>query len=249
MARKERYQEAGHYHIINRGVEQRNVYLEPEDYKFFLDLLVKLSKDYEIIIHSFCLMTNHYHILLETKQTNLSKAIQFINDKYSKYFNKKYSRFGHLWQGRFKSYPLYDDAHFWIVVKYIERNPIKAGMVEDITFYKYQSFFQWKYKYDYFELLKDSKIFDMTLNEYVDYISSEMDIDAIDIVYKSPKLIMQENGKFKMLSKRLETFFEQDRDINRNRNIHSAFEYGYTKTEIAIFLNLSTKTIYKVLTP
>lgn len=246
MPRKERYQEVGYYHIINRGVERRAIYLEPEDYEFFLDLLLKLSKDYEIIIHVFCLMTNHYHLLLETKQNNLSKAIQFVNDKYSKYFNKKYTRSGHLWQGRYKSYPLFDDAHFWIVAKYIERNPIKAGMVKQVEFYKYQSFFQWKYKHNYFELLNNSMIFDMTYDEYADYISSEMESDAIDIVYKSPKLIIKDDGKFKVLSKRLETFFELDRDIKRNENIKKAYEYGYTKTEIAEFLNISHTAVSKI---
>jgi len=247
MPRKERYQEAGYYHIINRGVERRLIFLEPQDYDFFSDLLLKLTKEYDIIIHAYCLMTNHYHILLETKQINLSKAMQFVNDKYAKYFNKKYSRSGHLWQGRYKSYPLFDDAHFWIVAKYIERNPIKANMVQDVELYKYQSFFQWKYKHNYFELLNDSMIFNMTYNEYADYISSEMDIDAIDIVYKSPKLIIKEDGKFKVLSKRLETFFEQDHDINRNENIKKAFEYGYTKSEIANHLQLSHTAVSKVL--
>lgn len=247
MPRKERYQEAGHYHIINRGVERRNIYLEPEDYEFFLDLLLKLSKDYQIIIHAFCLMTNHYHLLIETKQINLSKAVQFINDKYSKYFNKKYTRSGHLWQGRYKSYPLFDDAHFWIVAKYIERNPIKANMVTQVELYKYQSFFQWKYKHNYFSLLENSMIFDMTYDEYADYISTDMDMDAIDIVYKSPKLITTKEGKLKVLSKRLETFFEQDSDINRDDNIKKASEYGYTKSEIADFLKLSHSTVSRIL--
>ncbi|OHE11884.1 MAG: hypothetical protein A2329_06930, partial [Sulfurimonas sp. RIFOXYB2_FULL_37_5] len=210
-------------------------------------LLLKLTKEYEITIHAFCLMTNHYHLLLETKQANLSKAIQFINDKYSKYFNKRYTRSGHLWQGRYKSYPLFDDAHFWIVAKYIERNPIKAAMVKQVEFYKYQSFFQWKYKHNYYELLNNSKIFDMTYDEYTDYISSEMDTDAIDTVYKSPKLIVKEDGKLKVLSKRLETFFEFDRDINRNDGIKKAYMYGYTKSEIAGFLNISHAAVSKIL--
>lgn len=246
MPRKERYQEAGHYHIINRGVERRNIYLEPEDYDYFLDLLLKFSKDYEIIIHVFCLMTNHYHLLLETKQTNISKAIQFINDKYSKYFNKKYTRSGHLWQGRYKSYPLFDDAHFWVVVKYIERNPIKANMVKQVDLYKYQSFFQWKYKHNYFSLLENSMIFEMTYDEYAEYISSEMNIDAIDIVYKSPKLIIKDE-KLKVLKKRVETFFEKDPDINRDENIKKASEYGYTKSEIADFLKLNHSTVSRIL--
>ncbi|MDY0122909.1 transposase [Sulfurimonas sp.] len=246
MPRKERYQEAGCYHIINRGVERRSIYLEPKDYEFFLDLLLKLTKEYEIIMHAFCLMTNHYHLLLETKQNNLSKAIQFLNDKYAKYFNKKYTRNGHLWQGRYKSYPLFDDAHFWIVAKYIERNPVKASMVKQVDLYKYQSFFQWKYKHNYFELLNNSMIFEMTYDEYADYVSSELDIDAIDIVYKSPKLITKD-GKLKVLKKRIETFFELDRDINRDINVKNAFEYGYTQSEIASFLELNPSTVARII--
>jgi REP element-mobilizing transposase RayT len=245
MARKERYQEPGLYHIINRGVEQRDIYLEPEDYEFFLDLLLDLTKDHGIIVHTFCLMTNHYHLLLETKTSNISKAIQFVNERYAKYFNKKYTRSGHLWQGRYKSYLLFDDAHFWIVAKYIERNPIKAKMVQDVALYKYQSFFQWKYKHNYYELLNNSMIFEMTFVEYEKYLSG-VEIDAIDIVYNSPKLITKD-GKLKVLKKRLETFFESDIDINRDENIQKAFVYGYKKTEIAEFLNLSAKTIAKAL--
>ncbi len=247
MPRKERYQEAGQYHIISRGVERRLVFLEPQDYDFFSNLLLKLTKEYDIIIHAYCLMTNHYHLLLETKQINLSKAMQFVNDKYAKYFNKKYTRSGHLWQGRYKSYPLFDDAHFWIVAKYIERNPIKVGMVKDVADYRFQSFFQWKYKYDHFKLLNNSMIFNMTYDEYANYIGSEMDLDAIDIVYKSPKLIIKEDGKFKVLSKRLKTFFEQDHDINRNENIKKAYEYGYIKSEIANYLQLSHTAVSKIL--
>lgn len=246
MPRKERITEAGIYHIINRGVERRHIFNEHSDYDFFLELLLKLTKDYNVIIHTYVLMTNHYHILLETKQNNLSKAIQFLNDKYAKYYNKKYKRVGHLWQGRYQSYALYDDAHFWIVAKYIERNPIKANMVNDINQYNYQSFFEWKNRSKNYELLNNSKIFDMTLLEYEEYISTESETDAIDIVYQSPKTIIID-GKFKVLSKRIETFFEMDRDINRNNNIKRAFEYGYTKSDIAKFLDINPSTVSRII--
>jgi len=245
MPRKTRLTEAGIYHLINRGVERRLVFQEPEDYEFFMDLMLKITKSFHITIHSFCLMSNHYHILLETKQDNLSKAIQYLNDKYSKYFNKKYKRVGHLWQGRYKSYPLFDDAHFWIVAKYIERNPIKANMVNEVANYKYQSFFQWNNKHNYFPLLQDSKIFDMTLLEYTEYISTDLQVDAIDTVYDSPKVIVKD-GKINVLSKRLETFFEYDKDINRNENIKKAYNYGYTKSEIARVLNLNPSNISRI---
>ncbi len=246
MPRKERITEPGIYHIINRGVERRDIFNEHTDYEFFLELLLKLSKDFDVIIHNYALMTNHYHILLETKKNNLSKAVQFLNDKYAKYYNKKYNRVGHLWQGRYKSYVLYDDAHFWVVAKYIERNPIKANMVQDVNLYNYQSFYEWKNRSKYYELLNDSKIFNMTLLEYEEYITTDLEMDAIDIVYKSPKTIIVDN-KFKVLSKRLETFFEIDRDINKNNNIKKAYEYGYTKTEIAKYLSISRTAVSKVI--
>ncbi len=245
MARKERITEVGQYHIINRGVERRDIFLELDDYEKFFDLMMEMKKKFHIVLHSFCLMTNHYHILLETFKPNISEAIKYLNSNYSIYFNKKYRRFGHLWQGRFHSYYLYDDIHFWIVAKYIERNPIEAKMVIDIEKYQYQSFFQWKYQFKYYKLLENSMIFNMTLKEYEEFISSEMATDILEDIYISPKFI-KKDGKLKILYKRLETFFEEDRDINRNENIKKAYEYGYKKSEIALFLGLSNSAMAKI---
>ena len=247
MARKNRITEAGYYHVINRGVERRNIFLEAEDYNKFFDILFKVKKEYEISIHCYCLMTNHYHLLLQTKKENISDAIKQLNGNYSIYFNKKYKRNGHLWQGRFSSFFLYDEMHFWIVVKYIERNPIKANMVKQINQYKYQSYFQWKYKLEYYKLLEESMIFDMTLKEYEVYIDSEMQEDIYDKIYATPKLI-KKDGEFKVLYKRLETFFEEDKDINRNENINKAFKYGYTKKEITDYLGLNYSTVVRSIT-
>jgi len=201
---------------------------------------------YNITTHAFCLMTNHYHLLIETKEPNISVAMKRVNSLYSIYFNKKYKRSGHLWQGRFASYYLYDDIHFWYVAKYIERNPISAKMVKQIDYYKYQSFFLRKFQSEYYKLIENSKILDMTLDEYEEFIGTGIQDEILEKKYISPRYIKRD-GEMKILYKRLETFFEQDRDINRNKNIKKAFEYGYTKTEIANFLNLSTKTINIVL--
>ena len=247
MARKERITEPGFYHIINRGVERRNIFLEEEDYDKFLSILTEVFKQYDIILHSYCLMTNHYHLLIQTKTKNISATMKRLNSLYSIYFNKKYNRFGHLWQGRFASYYLYDDIHFWYVTKYIERNPIKANMVKMIDHYKYQSFFQWKFKLKYLPLIKNSKIFDMTIKEYEEFINSDIQDELLEKIYMSPKYI-KKNDKMTILYKRLETFFEEDRDINRNKNIKKAFEYGYTKTEISNYLNLSYNAIKNIIT-
>lgn len=246
MARKERMTEPGYYHVISRGVEKRNVFLDEQDYNYFLDILLEIFKKYNVTLHSYTLMSNHYHLLLQTHEQNISDVMRRVNSLYSIYFNKKYERVGHLWQGRFHSYYLYDDMHFWIVAKYIERNPIKAKMVKNVSEYKYQSFFQWKYKKEYYLLIKESKIFEMTLKEYEAFIETEMLSDICDIVFATPKIV-KKDGEFKILTKRLETFFEYDRDINRNINIKKAYEYGYTKADISNFLNLSHTAVAKVL--
>lgn len=246
MPRKERITHPGFYHVISRGVERRNVFLDGDDFDKFLDILKEQYSNYNITLHTYCLMTNHYHLLIETKESNISEAMKKLNSLYSIYFNKKYKRSGHLWQGRFASYYLYDDVHFWYVAKYIERNPIKAKMVKQIDHYKYQSFFQWKYKLQHYPLITNSKIFDMTFTEYEEFINSEIQEEILEKIYMTPKYI-KKDGKMKILYKRLETFFEEDRDINRNENIKKAYDYGYTKTEIAEFINLSTKTINTIL--
>jgi len=246
MPRKERITEPGFYHVISRGVERRNVFLHSDDFDKFFSILYKELKSYDVILHTYCLMSNHYHLLIETKKSNISDLMKRVNSLYSIYFNKKYNRSGHLWQGRFSSYYLYDDVHFWYVAKYIERNPIKANMVNLVDNYKYQSFFQWKFKDKYFELIKDSKIFDMTLQEYEEFISSEIQEELLDKIYMSPKYV-KNDGKMKILYKRIETFFEEDKDINRNENIIKSYRYGYTKTEIAKCLELSTKTISNII--
>lgn len=245
MPRKDRIIEPGFYHVINRGVERRIIYLEHEDYEYFLHLLKEVFKQYDVVLHAYCLMTNHYHILMETKKANISDTMKRINSLYSIYFNKKYKRSGHLWQGRFTSCYLYDDVHFWYVAKYCERNPITASMVKQIDHYKWQSFYQWKYNNINDKLLENSKIKDMTIKEYEEFISSEIEEELLKKIYMSPKYIKKDN-KMKILYKRIETFFEQDKDINRDQNIKKAYMYGYTKTQIADFIEMSTKTISRI---
>ena len=243
MPRKYRITEPGYYHCISRGVERRNVFLEPDDFDTFLSLFIEIKRDFHLIVHAYCLMTNHYHILIETTQPNISTAMQRLNSLYSIYFNKKYKRSGHLWQGRFHSYYLYDDIHFWYVAKYIERNPIKASMVENIIEYPYQSFYERK-TYKEALLVSNSKIYDMTLQEYENYISTDLSDDILAKIYDTPKIV-QKDGKLTFLYKRLETLFEEDKDNNRSENAKRAYEYGYTVSEIASFLNLSHSTVSK----
>ncbi len=247
MPRKYRITEVGFHHVVNRGVERRNIFYEEEDFDVFLDNLKYVSKTYKLTIHAYCIMSNHYHLLIETTQTNISSAIRYLNASYSNYFNKKHKRYGHLWQSRFFSNYLFDDEHFWIIAKYIEQNPIKAKMVNKIQDYRYQSLFQYMYKQKHFEVLKYSKILNMQSRDYYDFINSQMSDDYLQKVYTEPKQQKDEDGNILVLSRRIDSFFKEDIDINRVENIQKAFEYGYTKAEIANFLNISNTMVAKYL--
>ena len=244
MPRRYRIAEAGYYHCISRGVERRNVFIEADDYDMFLVILGEAKRDFQIIIHAYCLMTNHYHLLIETTLPNISIVMQQLNSRYSIYFNKKYKRNGHLWQGRFYSCYLYDERHFWYAAKYIERNPIKAAVVDAVNEYVHQSYYQRKSHSDFFSLIEGSKTFDMTVEEYGAFISTDLDDDVLSKIYDSPRVLIKD-GKAIFLYKRIDTFFDQDRDTNRMNNAKAAYEYGYTVSEIADYLGLSHTAVSK----
>ncbi len=90
------------------------------------------SKSYGITVHNYCLMSNHYHLLIEIEQEVLSKYMKQLNSNYAIYFNKKYKRSGHLWQGRFKSWYVTDEAYLYTLMLYIEQNPLKSKEVKEL---------------------------------------------------------------------------------------------------------------------
>jgi len=245
MPRPPRYNEIGIYHVINRGVERRDIFLDQHDYEKFMAYIGDLVTKYGVIIHAYCLMSNHYHLLLETVSDNLSDALKYLNVNYSKYFNQTYQRTGHLWQGRFKSYPIQDETQFWTVAKYIERNPIAAEIVNEINGYPYQSFrtaFQSDHSFNF--ITEESKILSMGFSEYSEYLDTPLQSEWIKMVYKIHRVNKNTVDKI-YLERPISTFFESDRD--RDDKIRDAYTYGYTQSDIAEFLSLSRMCINKVI--
>ncbi len=105
----------------------------------FLDLLERVSMRYELGIHAYVLMGNHYHLLVHTRQANLSKAMQWLGVSYAGWFNRKHNRCGHLFQGRFKSFLIEDDEYFTTMCYYIHANPLRAGIVKNLMDYEWSS--------------------------------------------------------------------------------------------------------------
>src|SRR5436190_585375 len=112
----------GRYHLSARGNERRPIFRDERDRKHFLELLADLPERFGTRLHAYVLMPNHFHLLLETPEANLSRAGQWLNVSYSVWFNRRYQRSGHLFQGRFAAVIIQDDAGFQEVGRYVHLN-------------------------------------------------------------------------------------------------------------------------------
>jgi putative transposase len=131
MARPVRIEYPGaFYHITARGNERKDIFKSRRDREQFLSYLQSATERYGAVVHTYCLMSNHYHLLLETPAGNLSQIMRHINGAYTTYFNTKRRRAGHLLQGRYKAILVEADVYAKELSRYIHLNPVRAGIVE-----------------------------------------------------------------------------------------------------------------------
>ena len=147
MPRKpRRLTEAGVYHIVTRGNNRQKLFRKQKDYEFYLGLLERMKEDYEFEVFHYCLMTNHVHFLMKFYDgESLQKVMQRVNLRYAKYFCREYRSAGHVFQDRFKSFAIEKDSYLLECGRYIERNPLNAGMVKDLLEYRWSSFVHYGY--------------------------------------------------------------------------------------------------------
>ncbi len=117
------------YHITSRGNAQENIYLFDTDREVFLSVLNDVYNKFDWHFHAYCLMSNHYHLLVETPRPNISKGMQYLNGVYSQRFNCMHNRVGHVFQGRFKSIIVEKESYLLELARYIILNPVRAHMV------------------------------------------------------------------------------------------------------------------------
>jgi len=129
-----------HYHVTSRGNERKDVFKSQKDREQFLSYLESAAFRYGAIIHAYCLMNNHYHLLIETPSGNLSQIMKHINGAYTNYFNIKRKRNGHLFQGRYKAIVIEADEYAKELSRYIHLNPVRAGMVSRPEEYRWSSY-------------------------------------------------------------------------------------------------------------
>ena len=246
MPRRPRIESVGFHHIINRGVARGEIFLKEDDYRAFLDILQVSKSRYNFTVHSLCLMPNHYHLLIETTHENLSMLARQINSKYAQYFNREYKRVGPLWQGRFKNWYVYDDKYLHNLIRYIEQNPIKAKMVNEIGEYPWSSS-TFILNTVHGELLERSQLFDMLKSDLLSKELNHFELEEIDTFHKTVYKSI-ENRAVRQKQSSLEEHFEKFKTLSqRNSRILEAFNDGYKQSEIARYLKMTAANVSKIL--
>ena len=128
MARQLRIEYPGAtYHVMSRGVARMNTFVDDQDRMRFLELVGEAAKAGALIVHAYCLMPNHYHLLAETPEAQLGRWMQQILGVYASGFNRRHKRVGHLWQGRYKAILVEEGEYFLECSRYIHLNPNRSG--------------------------------------------------------------------------------------------------------------------------
>ena len=128
------------YHITSRGNQKKLIYKDDQDRQSFLDILQQVNFRYNWICHAYCLMNNHYHLVIETPDGNLSKGMRQLNGVYTQAFNRRHKRVGHIFQGRYKAILIQKESHLLEVCRYVALNHVRARISEKPEQWKWSSY-------------------------------------------------------------------------------------------------------------
>ena len=120
------------YHVTSRGDRREDIYLSDEDRCDWLDVLGNACQRFNWVVHAFCQMSNHYHLLLKTVDGHLARGMRQLNGEYTQGFNRRHALVGHLFQGRYKAILVQKDSYLLELTRYIVLNPLRARMVTSL---------------------------------------------------------------------------------------------------------------------
>lgn len=132
--------ENAQYHVMNRGAGKKNIFRNNKQRQFFIELLSEANKLFNIEVHAYCLMSNHYHLLIKTPFPNLSRTMQYINGVYTPYFNRDLNMDGPLFRGRYKAILISYDEYYLNVSRYIHLNPMEAKITNHPLSFRWSSY-------------------------------------------------------------------------------------------------------------
>lgn len=141
MARLPRLTIAGAaHHVIQRGNNRQNVFVTDEDFEYFLGLLLDYARQFQVAVHAYVLMDNHFHLLVTPQNAEgLPQMMQALGRRYVRYFNDRHHRSGTLWEGRYRATVIESERYLLTCMAYLDLNPVRAGMVPDARDYRWSS--------------------------------------------------------------------------------------------------------------
>jgi len=128
------------YHITSRGNARQDIFLDSKDREFFLNTLAEVVDEFNWLCHAYCLMDNHYHLLLETPDANLSRGMRQLNGVYTQIFNRRHNTLGHLFQGRYKAILVEKESYLLALCRYIVLNPVRSGKAKEVQDWAWSSY-------------------------------------------------------------------------------------------------------------
>ena len=169
------------YHVMNRGRRGDEVFTEAEDYAAFIDLLKEIVDDYNVKVSAYCLMSNHYHLLVKTPDSNISRAMRHLNGVYTQRYNRIHHCDGPLFRGRYKAILVEADSYLLELLRYIHRNPLESNLVDNLQKYNWSSHKgylskakKWDWLHKRFALSLFSKDHAESIRLYKQFISQEV---------------------------------------------------------------------------
>ncbi len=205
-----RVSETGIYHVMSRGSRRKNIFHDNEDRKRFINIMINKKKNGSFNLYGYCIMDNHYHLLIKEEKESLSTIMKMINAAYAIYYNERYKGVGHVFQDRYRSEAINNDTYLLGVTRYIHNNPIKAGLekrVQDYPWSSYQQYFNYKRDSDLVNITFILSLFSEDLNESIlmfhdfnnmynndIFLEDYCEIEEEDKIRKYMEHIINENG-------------------------------------------------------
>lgn len=257
------------YHVSSRGHDNQMIFIDDDDKKFFLDLLQKIVGRFHWICHAFCLMSDHYHLVIETPEGNLSIGMRELNGGYTQRFNRRYVMQGPVMQGRFKAILVERESHLLPVCRHVVLNPLRLRKVRQLDKYRWSSYRStaglddastglspdWIWR----QMGKSKK---KAPERYQEYVKAGADLDAPwsqvqrQILLGRPEFVekmqammhMEARPQVKLARPSLKKIFAKVKDkVGRNQAIRVASrEHFYRLHEIGSFIGLHLSTVSKI---
>lgn len=236
------------YHVMARGNNKNKIFLDEEDKYKYLKIISRKKEKFSFLLYSYALMDNHIHLVINENESTISEIMKSINVSYVMYFNKKYDRVGHLFQGRFKSEVVDSDQYLLSLIRYVHNNPVKANIVKDLNDYLWTSYkyYAEKNKEDY--LVDSNRILSMISDNKVNAIKafikfSKENNEDIYLDIENAKQIKNKDEAIKYIKERLkEENIAENYLINKPNNIKGTIIHNLI-VEIKEKSNLSLREI------